>query len=182
MRMLLVIAAALALAGPAQAAGGDYVFDGGSKGQRAEVRAALAASSFDWSLVPARVTVHIRPLDHSYSTPGHVWLDADLLSAGRFAWAVVQDEYAHQVDFFLFDSAARSRLNAVLGARDWCYGVKGLAHHEYGCERFASTLVWAYWPSKDNAYRPQSSNDESAAMAPAPFRALLGELLGDRAR
>jgi hypothetical protein len=182
MRLLVVLAAALSLAGPAQAAGGDYVFDGGSKGQRAEVTAALAASSFDWSLVPARITVHIRPLAGSYSTPGHIWLDADLLNAGRFAWAVVQDEYAHQVDFFLFDSAVRSRLNAALGARDWCYGVKGLAHHEYGCERFASTLVWAYWPSKDNAYRPQSRNDESAAMAPARFRALLGELLGELAR
>jgi hypothetical protein len=178
MRLLVVLAAALSLAGPAQAAGGDYVFDGGSKGQRAEVTAALAASSFDWSLVPARITVHIRPLDHSYSTPGHVWLDADLLSAGRFAWAVVQDEYAHQVDFFLFDSATRERLKAALGARDWCYGVKGLAHHEYGCERFASTLVWAYWQSKDNSYRPMSSADESAAMAPARFRALMAELIG----
>jgi hypothetical protein len=180
--MLLVIAAALALAGPAQAAGGHYDFDGGTKRQRAEVRAALEASSFDWGLVPARVIVHIRPLDHSYSAPGHIWLDADLLGAGRFAWAVVQDEYAHQVDFLLFDSATRERLKAALGARDWCYGVKGLAHHEYGCERFASTLVWAYWPSKDNAYRPQSPNDESAAMAPAAFRALLGQLLGARAR
>ena len=182
MRLLVVLAAALSLAGPAQAAGGDYAFDGGTKRQRAEVTSALQASSFDWSLVPARVTIHVRPLSHSYSTPGHIWLDSDLLSAGRFAWAVVQDEYAHQVDFLLFDAPTRARLTAQLGARDWCYGIKGFAHHEYGCERFASTLVWAYWPSKDNAYRPLSPNDESAAMAPEAFRALLAELLGPRAR
>jgi hypothetical protein len=182
MRSLAVIVAALSLAGPAHAAGGDYVFDGGTKWQRAEVNAALKASAFDWDLVPARITIHIRRVSGSYSRPGHIWLDADLLSAGRFAWAVVQDEYAHQVDFFLFDAATRARLSAALGAKDWCYGVIGLAHHEYGCERFASTLVWAYWPSKDNAYRPSSPSDESAAMAPAAFRALLTEVLAAQGR
>ena len=33
-------------------------------------------------------------------------------------------------------------------------------------------------PASDNAYKPTSASDESAAMAPAPFRALLGSLLG----
>jgi hypothetical protein len=56
--------------------------------------------------------------------------------------------------------------------------VRGLAHDEYGCERFASTLVWAFWPSKHNAYRPSSRNDESAAMEPTRFRALVSGLLG----
>lgn len=58
-----------------------------------------------------------------------------------------------------------------------------LEHARLGCERFASTLVWSYWQSQDNAYRPISAADESAAMAPAAFRSLLGRLLGvpDRA-
>jgi hypothetical protein len=169
--------AVLAFAAPAHAGGGNYVFDGGSAKQRAEVRSALEASAFDWNLVPAQITVHIRRGVDSHAFPGHIWLDADLLSAGRFSWAVVQDEYAHQVDFFLFDEAKRAQLTQALGAADWCYGLPGLAHSQYGCERFASTLVWSYWPSSDNTYRPRSANDESAAMAPARFRALLGELL-----
>ncbi len=90
---------------------------------------------------------------------------------------MVQDEYAHQVDFYLFDAGTRAYVNRELGGLDWCYGVAGLAHSDYGCERFSSTLVWAYWPSRDNAYRPESPLDESAAMAPARFRALMTELV-----
>jgi hypothetical protein len=169
---------ALALAGNAQAAGGNYVFDGGTAAERNQVRAALNASAFPWSLVPAQVTVHVGAFGTSHALPGHVYLDRDLLGAGRFSWATVQDEYAHQVDFFLFSSATRAQLTSALGAKDWCYGTSGLAHDEYGCERFSSTLVWAYWPSKDNAYRPESTRDESAAMAPAKFRALMATLVG----
>jgi hypothetical protein len=178
-RLLLpaVLLASLALPGTAFAGGGNYGFDGGTRAQQSQVRAALEASSFDWGAVPAHVTVHIRRGTPTQATPGHIWLDAALVDSGRFAWAAIQDEYAHQVDFFLFDTATRSRLTAELGARDWCYGVRGLAHAEYGCERFASTLVWAYWPSKHNAYRPSSRRDESAAMEPRRFRALLTSLL-----
>ncbi|HVM17239.1 MAG TPA: hypothetical protein VM290_06635 [Gaiellaceae bacterium] len=171
-------AVALLLASDAMAAGGSYVFDGGTPAQRAQVRAALEASSFDWGLVPATITIHIVRGVDSHSRPGHIWLDADLLDAGTFAWAAVQDEYAHQVDFFLFDDATRAQLNRVLGGRDWCYGVRGLRHAEYGCERFASTLVWTYWQSPDNAYRPRTAGDESAALPPAQFRRLMAELVG----
>jgi hypothetical protein len=45
-------------------------------------------------------------------------------------------------------------------------------------ERFASTLTWAYWPCRANVLRPESLSDESAALPPAQFRALLGSLLG----
>ncbi len=181
-RLVLVsVVAALALSGSAWAKGGDYVFDGGSAKQQAQVRAALDASAFDWSIVPAQITIHIARIETSHALPGHIWLDARVVDAGRFGWAVVQDEYAHQVDFFLFDGATRDRLNRELGGRDWCYGVRGLGHGEYGCERFASTLVWSYWQSKDNAYRPTSRQDESAAMAPARFRALMSSLLSARA-
>lgn len=175
---LVTAVAALALTGQAQARGGNYAFDGGSAKQRTQVRSALDASSFNWSLVPARIKIHIAPIGQSYATRGEIWLDARLLNAGRFSWAVVQDEYAHQVDFFLFDAAKRTKLNALLGGKDWCYGVSGLLHHEYGCERFASTLVWSYWPARDNAYKPVSKSSESAAMAPASFRALMKQIVG----
>jgi hypothetical protein len=181
MRRALLLAltlAALVLPGTASARGGDYVFDGGTREQRWQVRAALEASSFDWSVVADTVTIHIHSDVPTQATPGHIWLDARLVGSGRFAWAAIQDEYAHQVDFSLFDEATRERLTEELGARDWCYGVAGLEHAAYGCERFASTLVWAYWPSRDNAYRPTSPRDESAAMSPRRFRALVTDLLG----
>lgn len=180
MRPFLLLAAligALALPGGAFARGGDYVFEGATSVERAQVRAALDASSFDWGLVGARITIHVRRDIVSHSTRGHIWLDARLLRSGRFAWATIQDEFAHQLDFFRFDDATRRRLTSELSAKDWCYGVHGLRHAEYGCERFASTLVWAFWPSPDNAYRPTSRGDEAAAMAPARFRALLERLL-----
>lgn len=176
--LLAAVAGALALVGNASAAGGDYVFEGATAAERSEVRSALNASAFPWSVVPTQVTIHVGPFGTSHALPGHIYVDRDLLSAGRFAWSSIQDEYAHQVDFFLFDSATRERLTSTLGAKDWCYGVSGLAHSDYGCERFSSTLVWAYWPSKDNAYRPASRSDESAALAPAAFRALMAALVG----
>jgi hypothetical protein len=178
-RLLLLVSTLLALAVPGQAAarGGDYGFEGGTTAEQVQVRRALDASTFDWGVIPAHVTVHIGAYGVSHAQPGHVYLDAGLLGAGRFSWATVQDEFAHQVDFLRFDDATRAQLTSALGARDWCYGVQGLAHDEYGCERFASTLVWAFWPSKDNAYRPADANDESAAMPPARFRALVSSLL-----
>ncbi len=179
LRIALVTAlAALALTGQAQAAGGDYVFDGGTAKQRTQVRLALNASTFNWSIVPAQITIHIGRVDQTEATRGEIWLDSRLLDAGRFSWAVVQHEYAHQVDFFLFDDTTRARLLRLLGGRDWCYGIPGLLHSQYGCERFASTLAWSYWPSRDNACKPESRKAESAAMAPAKFRSLMKQLVG----
>jgi hypothetical protein len=178
-RILLLAAAIGALTFPsvASAGGGDYVFEGATPAEQAQVRAALEASSFDWGLVGARITVHVRRGIVSHSTRGHIWLDSRLLRTGSFAWATIQDEYAHQLDFFRFDDAMRRRLTSELRAKDWCYGVGGLMHAEYGCERFASTLVWTFWQSPRNAYRPTSARDEAAAMSPARFRALLSQLL-----
>src|SRR5439155_15995565 len=112
------------------------------------------------------------------ATPGNIWLDANLLDAGVFSWGTIQHEYAHEVDFFLLDDAKRQLLLGTLGGKDWCYSVLGLAHAQYGCERFASTLAWAYWPSSVNSMKPTSAADESAAMAPSKFRALLAALIG----
>jgi hypothetical protein len=181
-RTLLVsicaVAGLLAVAPAAQAAGGTYTIEGGTPRHAAQIRAALDASAFDWGLVPAPITIHVKDGATSSSTPGHIWLDPDLVAAGVFSWATIQDEYAHQVDFFLFDRETRARLTRVLGASAWCREVPGLRHSAYGCERFASTLVWAYWPSRSNAYRPASARDESAAMAPAAFRTLMKTLVG----
>jgi hypothetical protein len=177
-----VAALVFAHAGTAQAAGGNYRFDGGSAVERTQVREALKASSFDWSLVKAQVTIHIQRGTVSHALLGEIWLDADLLDSGRFSWATVQDEYSHQVDFFLFTPEIRAQLQAALGAKAWCYENGSIqAHGDQGCERFTSLLPWAYWQSPDNAYNPTAKTDESAAMAPTRFKALLSRLIGTRA-
>ena len=181
-RALAVVGAALALAAPASAAGGTYVFEGGTERERAHVRAALEASAFPWDLVPATIRIHVAPGLTTEAAPGEIWLDSRLVAAGRFAWAHIQHEYAHQVDFFLLGARERAHLNRLLGTRVWCGGAGHLAHHLYGCERFASTLAWAYWPSKDNALRPGRKGVESAAVAPAQFRATLASLIAARSR
>ena len=88
------------------------------------------------------------------------------------------DEYAHQIDFHLLDASRRAVLQEKLGTSAWCYESEGLSHGANGCERFASMVAWAYWPSKDNSYRPASAADESASMRPAAFRSLLSSLIG----
>jgi len=174
-----VAALVFAHAGTARAAGGNYRFDGGTAAQRAQVRQALKVSSFNWNLVRAQITIHIVRGEVSHSLPGEIWFDGDLLDSGQFSWATVQDEYAHQVDFFVLTPAMRAELQQALSAKAWCYEDLSIrAHGDQGCERFTSVLPWAYWQSKDNIYRPTSKNDESAAMAPAKFRALLYRLIG----
>ena len=180
-RALLLLAALLAAAVGAQAAaagGGNYVFDGGTRAERAQVRAALDASLFDWSVVPEQITIRIAPGLACSARAGTIELDSGLLRAGRFGWGVVQHEYAHEVDFFLLDDAARARLAASLGGASWWQTPAELPHQALTSERFASTLAWAYWPSPDNVLRPSSTADEAGAVAPADFRALLGGLLG----
>jgi len=177
---LLPAAAVLAavLAQSALAAGGGYSFAGGTATEQATVRSALSVSSFDWNVLPTPVVVHIGPIGSSYSEVGHVHLDSALLDSGRFSWGVVQHEFAHQVDFLLFDDSTRAFLNLALGGSDWCYGVPGLAHSAYGCERFASELAWAFWPSPDNSMSPVATRGESAALPVAQFRSLVAQVLG----
>jgi hypothetical protein len=176
---ILIAAVAFGLiAQPALAGGGSYIFVGGTAREQAAVHSALEASTFDWSLIPHTISVHIGPIGDSYSVYGNVYLDASLLDSGRFSWGVVQHEFAHQVDFMLLDDTKRAELNGALGGKDWCYSVLGLQHSDYGCERFASELAWAYWPSADNSMRPQSVGDEAGGMPVVAFRALLAELLG----
>ena len=162
-----------ALAGTAQVA-----FAGGTPAEQSTVRAALAASSFDWGLLPQAVTVHVGAYGSSYSTPGNVYVDGSLLDSGRYAWGVVQHEFGHQVDFLLLDDAERAQLQQKLGGTDWCYTTPGLAHDQHGCERFASELAWAYWPSGDNTMAPAQCDGESAGMPVAAFRTLLAQMIG----
>jgi hypothetical protein len=182
---LFALAGALALAWAATAAArnGRYVFDGGTARQRAQVRIALEVSSFDWSIVPAVVTIHLRKGTSTHAARGEIWIDTNLLDSGSFAWGLIQHEYAHQVDFFLLNDDQRAKLNAALGARIWSRNrgtasLHGPHHSSLGAERFASTLAWAYWQSPANSLKPTSKKDESAAMPPAKFRALLEPMLG----
>ena len=182
LRLLLAsTAAALAFGGAANAAGGNYVFAGGTAAQQAQVVRALDASTFNWGVVQEQITIHIGLNFDSEATLGHIWLDANLLNSGSFSWGVVQHEYAHQVDFFVL-GAFRDQLRSALGGKVWCVdeGNAGLGHGDYGCERFASTLAWAYWPNKANSMKPGSAKDESAAMAPAAFRKLMSTVLAGR--
>jgi hypothetical protein len=180
-RPLVTLVSVLAfglLAQSALAGGGSYTFAGGTPREQAAVHSALGASSFSWSLIPRTINVHIGPYGNSYSLYGDIYLDASLLDSGRFSWGVVQHEFAHQVDFFLLDDTKRAGLNTLLGGKDWCYSVQGLKHSDYGCERFASELAWAYWPSSDNSMKPTSAKDEAGALPVVQFRALLAELIG----
>jgi len=180
-RTLLTLFSAIcffAFAQSALAGGGSYAFSGGTAKEQATVHSALEASSFSWSLIPSTITIHIGAYGDSYSTYGQVYLDASLLDSGRFAWGVVQHEMGHQVDFFLFDDTKRAQLEQLLGGKDWCYSIAGLKHSDYGCERFASELAWAYWPSPDNSMKPSSPTDEAGAIPVAQFRALLTQLIG----
>ena len=178
LRFAATVAAALVLPATALAEGGDYAFQGATPAERSTVRAALNASAFDWDIVPQRVIIHVGDVGTSHARPGHIWLDRDLLASGRFAWATVMDEYAHQVDFAVLDPFSRSILQQRLGASAWCYEVSGLDHGSYGCERFSSMVAWAYWPSRESSHRPQSPTDESAAMPAPEFRRLLSTLVG----
>jgi hypothetical protein len=79
--------------------------------------------------------------------------------------------------------AARARVTDALGASTWCY-TDGpvLDHNRYGCERFASTLAWAYWQSPTNCMKPAALGAESSGMTPGAFRTLLVTLLGPAAQ
>jgi hypothetical protein len=176
-RLLLHIslaAVALGVAPAAFASGGHYVFDGGSQAEQAQVVSALNTSAFPWDIVPGPVVVHIGRGVASHAAPNQIWLDANLLDAGHFAWGVVQHEYAHEVDFAVLTAATRVKLHALLQGTSW-WGGEG--HSELDCERFADLVAWAYWMSPDNVMKPQSALDEGGQVSPAAFRVALTALL-----
>ena len=176
--LLLVFAAAASVAGGSQAYAGSppYTIEGGNAREQTQVRAALEASDFDWSVLPRQIAVRISRGGASCGSPGQVYLDANLLDARRFSWGVVQHEFAHQVDFLLLDDSDRQLLQRSLGGVSW-WGRDGLPHEALTSERFASALAWAYWPVRDNVMQPLSAADEAGGMEPAAFRSVLTALL-----
>jgi hypothetical protein len=170
--LLGTIVAATLLPPAGRATGGRYAFAGGTPREQTEVAQALAASSFDWGLVPARITIHIQRGTLSRATPGEIWLDADLLDAGKFAWGVVQHEFAHQVDYFLLTAPLRALLMRKLGTNVWCTDDAQPRDH-LGCERFASMLAWAFWPSTKNCMRPA----DATPVATRRFRTLVSSVM-----
>jgi hypothetical protein len=173
----VLLAASAIAAGSASAKGGSYLFAGGTKAQQGTVKAALDASAFDWSLVPARITIHIGHYSVSEASKGELWLDKDLLNAGIYSWGVVQHEYGHEVDYYMLTDPLRVTIKSYLGGKSW-YQTGGISHGDLTAERFASTVAWAYWPSPYNVMKPTSKSDEAAHMAPAAFRQLLTQQLG----
>jgi len=172
-RLLLPLLLPFLLAPAAQAAGGRYVFAGGTHAQRGQVTAALNASSFDWGVVPGRIVIHIGKGIASHAVAGQIWLDGGLLDSGRFSWGVVQHEYAHQVDFGLLTDPIRAQLDPLLAGSSW-WGSPD-QHASLGCERFAAELTWAYWQSPDNVMKPANGTGQ---MSPRAFRAALTAALG----
>ena len=92
------------------------------------------------------------------------------LDASRFDWDLVE---AHQVDFFLLDARDRRRVRQWLGGSDWCYEDLDVDHDDHACERFASSLAWAYWPR----HRRNIMAVHTAVTA-GEFREMLPRLLG----
>lgn len=177
---LLVIAVlSPTLSSSAEVTQAGYVVLGGTTAQKAEVTKALDASSFDWDVVPALVTIRIAPGPESWAKRGQIRLSANLLDKGRASWGTVQHEFAHQVDLYLLDDADRKMLRKSLGGHAWLPHTDSVPHAQRGAERFASTFAWAYWQSPDSSMRPRSAADESGAMKPARFRALLARVLGE---
>jgi hypothetical protein len=163
----------------AQPVTGGYSFAGGTARERQTVRAALAASSFDWSLVPGHVTIHFAAgVGRCRASRGQIWLDPALLAHGRASWGVVQHEYAHEVDFFLFDAGIRARLDRLLGGKAWWPNGRW-RHDQYGAERFASTLAWSFWPSPHNTLI-RYAHAEATAMPPARFRRVVNAVLAGK--
>jgi hypothetical protein len=178
LRHLILVAALFALLLPAnaKASGGSYTFSGGSEAARAEVRNALDASGFDWSLVPQTISIQIVDCGCAGSRPGVIVLDETLLESTPYGRAytrgIVQHEYAHQVWWFTLDDEQRGVLQDRLGGADLCYERPGLSHDDHACERFASTLAWAYWPVVGNPMQSEK------VLWARQFRRTLGRLLG----
>jgi hypothetical protein len=177
---LLALLASLALAGTAQAAGGNYVIEGGSPEAQETVRAALSASTFDFGRVPAQIKIKISRCGCAGARPGVIVLDEAVITekslGPRYSWGIIQHEYAHQIDYFLFQERDRAAVRRTLGGKDWCYETAGLSHDEHGCERFADVFSWAFWPSKRNVLRADAKAI-APRMSPKQLRAFVNRLL-----
>jgi hypothetical protein len=66
------------------------------------------------------------------------------LEASTFDWNVVPETVAIHI--------RRS---------SWCSGGEAIAHDDNTCERFATAVAWAYWPSAQNAFNPAQASGAS---------------------
>jgi hypothetical protein len=71
------------------------------------------------------------------------------------------------------DARERRLVRQWLGGSDWCYEDPDVDHDDHACERFASSLAWAYWA------RPRRNiMAVHAAVTATEFREVLPRLLG----
>ena len=179
---VVALVASLVLTGTAQAAGGDYVIEGGSPKARETVQAALETSRFDFDRVPSRITIKITNCGCAGARAGLIVLDEKVITdtslGARYSWGLIQHEYAHQIDYFLLQDHDRVAVRRALGGKAWCYERDGLSHDANACERFADVVSWAFWPSLDNVLR-----EDAKVFAPnftaKEARAFVNRLLAD---
>ena len=174
LRRLLILAvtlAALALPASALAGGGDYGFEGAApaaldsarRAQRKRVRLEPRSPARDDSRRPLRrLPFHAR---RHLARPGVARLGPLRLGDG--------DGRVRAPDRLPGSRRTRVALSSrrSSGTSAWCYGSEDWAHEATGYERFACMVAWAYWPSKNNSYRPTSPTDESAARCGRPSSA-----------
>lgn len=154
-RLTAAVVAALAFVGAAEAKGGNYEIVGATPTQQATIRDALEVSEFNWSVVPARITIRVSPdlANQAESVRGEIRIQSSFLDWGISAWASIQHEYAHQVDYYLLDNGRRDEALRVLGL-PFPWRDLSRPHDERGVEHFATMLSVAYWPSVLNLLRP----------------------------
>ncbi|MBD0338241.1 MAG: hypothetical protein ICV67_03035 [Thermoleophilia bacterium] len=87
------------------------------------------------------------------------------LEASAFDWGIVPTLVARNIG-----PGFPNRLVARRGSGPPALGVRGRA-------LLLSTRVWAYWPSRYNAYWPRAPRDEAGAVSPSAFRALIASVL-----
>jgi hypothetical protein len=159
--VIATLMAALTLATPALARGGQVAFVGGTSDEQQTVLKALAASTFDFNQIP-QVTVKIVPdlpaNEQGEAIPGEVTLPASGLESGQFFWGTVQHEFFHELDYLLLTDAQRAQAMQVLGATAWYDGT--LSHADQGRERFASTLAFQFWQAVVNNQSPRYKGTE----------------------
>ena len=176
---------------PAVADTANTQIQGGNVYEQEQVKEALAASSFPWSILP-ETTVDISsdtPPVGGDAIPGQINLYPELLDAGEFSWGVILHEMGHQVDFMLLNDDDRAYLLSILGGQSWYQNPSDQAqilHQNLGSERFADLMAWAFWPSQYNSMDPNAnslaghSTDAPYGISVNAFRALLFQVLSAR--
>ena len=155
-RYLILVAALFALLLPAdaKASGGSYTFSGGSEAARTEVRNALDASAFDWSLVPQTISIQIVDCGCAGPVRGSSSSTRRCSSRRRTAAPIPGASSSTSTptrsggSLWTMSSGRFSRTGWA--APTFRYERPGLSHDDHACERFASTLAWACWPVAGN--------------------------------